>query len=321
MSKVPLVGLAVGKSTEWNATANELDKLGKNIGKTKAEANGFGGALLGLLDKTHRYGSAIQQLPKRAVTEISNPGWTATYKNITRLVDKYHLTPKMVRTLIKETGATLTKGQMQKVIEKAKEVGRQKPNVKVSADTSRAREQMRTLMTYINGLVGHVKVEKRVTTLQGLLDPNSFTGNPVPHAGWRSTVGEIAPEAFITRGGRMDIIGKNGPESWKAPSSGAILPHTALQNPFGGATGNAPKWAVEALQKKAAASVAPAPSSGGGSRGSSGLADLPPISVKVDASGSGMDEAKLKAAVKKGVAQALREERERRINHGWADGE
>jgi len=74
-----------------------------------------------------------------------------------------------------------------------------------------------------------------------------FTGGT--HPGGRALVGELGPEAAIDRYGKISMLGMNGPEITRLGAGTAIIPASATADPYGGATGKAPGWAVSALQR------------------------------------------------------------------------
>lgn len=78
--------------------------------------------------------------------------------------------------------------------------------------------------------------------------PGFYKGG-IPALNKMSMVGERGPEAFVTPGGKMSMVGQYGPELRRFSEHGAIIPASATADPFGGATGNAPQWAVRALQR------------------------------------------------------------------------
>lgn len=78
--------------------------------------------------------------------------------------------------------------------------------------------------------------------------PQFYKGG-IPALNKMSMVGERGPEAFVTPGGKMSMVGQYGPELRRFSEHGAIIPASATADPFGGATGNAPQWAVRALQR------------------------------------------------------------------------
>lgn len=73
---------------------------------------------------------------------------------------------------------------------------------------------------------------------------NPYFAGGLAGAGQLALAGEMGPELAFTRGGGMGILGLNGPELFRPGSDLGILPNSALH---GGGTGNAPDWAVKAL--------------------------------------------------------------------------
>lgn len=68
-------------------------------------------------------------------------------------------------------------------------------------------------------------------------------------AGGLSWVGEQGPEAFITRGGNIGMLGLNGPQLGRFPASGAVIPAGATVDPFSSDAGRAPDWAMSQYRK------------------------------------------------------------------------
>lgn len=73
--------------------------------------------------------------------------------------------------------------------------------------------------------------------------PMNFAGGLVG-AGTPSFVGELGPELAVSRNGGIGMVGLNGPQLIRPGHDLGILPNSALH---GGGTGNAPDWAVKAL--------------------------------------------------------------------------
>lgn len=78
-------------------------------------------------------------------------------------------------------------------------------------------------------------------------------GTAIP--GVPTLVGEGGPEAFVSRSGKMSILGANGPELGMFREPGAVVTHGATVNPWGGNPLSSPQWAVEALQNAYSAQV------------------------------------------------------------------
>jgi len=106
--------------------------------------------------------------------------------------------------------------------------------------------------------------------------PMNFAGGLVG-AGTPSFVGELGPELAVSRTGGIGMVGLNGPQLIRPGHDLGILPNSAL---YGGSTGNAPDWAVKALNggglgSDNAARVAAAQSK-------QNATDQRPINVKVE---------------------------------------
>jgi hypothetical protein len=61
-------------------------------------------------------------------------------------------------------------------------------------------------------------------------------------------VGELGPEAAISRSGKMSLLGLGGMEQFRPSTETAIIPANATMNPGGGNYGNAPDWAQQAFK-------------------------------------------------------------------------
>jgi TP901 family phage tail tape measure protein len=70
------------------------------------------------------------------------------------LLAQYKLTPELVQTLIKESGAASTKEKMAEVERQARELDKQKPKPKVSAETSNAQSKLNAVQARLDAIDG-----------------------------------------------------------------------------------------------------------------------------------------------------------------------
>jgi hypothetical protein len=91
------------------------------------------------------------------------------------------------------------------------------------------------------------------TGIREKLDWGLYTGGAT-HYGERGLAGELGPEAWISRTGKMKMLGLNGPEI-VSPGEGAVIPASATRDPFRGSMGLTPGWAQEAFRKVASARI------------------------------------------------------------------
>jgi hypothetical protein len=136
-----------------------------------------------------------------------------------------------------------------------------------------------------------------------------FFAGGEPKVGTTGIVGEVGPEAFITKGGKIDIIGKNGPELRKFSSPGAVVPASAVSDPFAGNAGNAPDWAVEMLRSRSAELVGV--SSGPVTHGSAEPVSGGDINVQFGDI-IAYNEMDIEGAVRRGINKAEEDKKERR---------
>lgn len=112
-------------------------------------------------------------------------------------------------------------------------------------------------------------------------------------------VGEQGPEAFVTNGGVIKMVGLDGPQLIHARTGGQIIPHSATMNPYSGYTGNASQSAVTKYQQAVS-----------GGRGAS-TAVAAPFSPNVTLNVYPRSEMDVERAVLQAMRQMERERRER----------
>lgn len=127
-----------------------------------------------------------------------------------------------------------------------------------------------------------------------------FAGGPIV-GGRTYMVGELGPEAFVGRNGNVSLIGSNGPEITKFPQGGFVVPNHVL----GGATDSSvPAQVMNAFTTAVAGRTSPSTQSSGYS------VDSSPAVVNIGTINAQSDIDIIKA-VKKGIAEAERNRRER----------
>lgn len=278
--KKNVVGNAMtgGKVGEWSR-----DFFG---GDDDVKHSGAGGLLTGMLNKVSTafrqaiyFKDAINKLPKAVQTQVRTPGLISTIEYVKILQDQYKLTPAQVKTVIGASGVAKTIKDVNKIAKMYDYTGHDvvtliatngipitKRQIKeLQREYGLTRKDVKTLAT-LNADQAFATIQRLRTAYSGMskdiynmtLDtrgmggfrgglPMYFAGG-TPNPGVKSMVGEFGPEAAINRAGKMSIVGANGPEVKTFSPGTAIIPHTATADPFGGATGNAPDWAVRALQ-------------------------------------------------------------------------
>lgn len=103
---------------------------------------------------TKDYGNTLNGLPKRLVTEIKQNGIQPTKAAVIDLNNRYNLTPKQVSTLLVAANVRPTKANIQSVIDKAKEFGKQHPKPKIDVDTSSAKRKLADLNAALDRFLG-----------------------------------------------------------------------------------------------------------------------------------------------------------------------
>lgn len=183
------------------------------------------------------YQKLISALPKEVQTKFTQPGMAPSQSDIKKLLTSYALTPKQKQTVLRALGANQAETEITR-LRNAIDSLRDK-TVRINI------ERTETLITKRSGGIGKG---------EDAFGKPSFTGNPYM-AGETHMVGELGPEAFISRSGKISMIGKNGPHLFRSGVSGAILPSSVTFDPTSQNTGNAPDWAVS-LYRKAASNSA-----------------------------------------------------------------
>lgn len=83
-------------------------------------------------------GQLYRGLPKKAITQIRAKGAPETIQDVRRLKRQFDLTPKQVRTLIRASGVPATRKDIENLAKRARDLGRQRPTVRVQANTKTA---------------------------------------------------------------------------------------------------------------------------------------------------------------------------------------
>jgi TP901 family phage tail tape measure protein len=92
------------------------------------------------------YTGKLKGIPKKARTAIQAEGIPPTVKGVADLAKRYNLLDKKkVRTLVEATGADLSVKKIMRLIEKAKELGNQKPKAKTDVDTTMSDKKLEAL--------------------------------------------------------------------------------------------------------------------------------------------------------------------------------
>lgn len=175
-----------------------------------------------------------------------------------------------------------------------------------------------TIKSAIEGITGAIdKVTSGVNAVKnkvGGIDLNPFNNNRFaggdikPGVGY--TVGELGPEALVSRSGNVKMIGMNGPEFMKGTGDGYVVPNHVLAGADASASG-VPSWATNALRRSAASQMpeaAPRTAHRGGQSTATMEEVVPQVHFNNNTFGSDVD-------VKKAIKQAWREhklERERK---------
>lgn len=140
----------------------------------------------------------------------------------------------------------------------------------------------------------------------GGIQEGLYTGG-LTEAGKKYLTGELGPEAWVSRSGAIKMLGLHGPEV-VSPGSGAVVPASATQDPYGGARGLAPDWAVQALRGAVEGAGAGAVKTPPPRNQKRRRAELPPVNVGPIYATSDVD---VERAVRKGIADAQRDAEER----------
>ena len=95
-----------------------------------------------------KYRGALKDLPKDVTTRLLDNNTTnVRLSELETLIDRYHKTPKEVRTLVKLSGQDVSKAEMKALISYADALGDKHPVVKVDADTSAAAAKIQALIS------------------------------------------------------------------------------------------------------------------------------------------------------------------------------
>jgi len=154
------------------------------------------------------YSEVLAGVPKKAATKIDQIGLSKARQNIIGLTRDYNLTPKQVETVLIAAGAPLAKNTVQDVINKARELDRQRPTVKISADKAE-----------FDRIVGSIRSSLSNLPLLGV------------------TLGATTPRRRAIGGplgaGQTALVGERGPELFTATQSGRITSTNALRQATG----------------------------------------------------------------------------------------
>lgn len=80
-------------------------------------------------------GQLYRGLPKKAITEIRTKGAPESLKDVRRLKRQFDLTPKQIRTVLRAANVPATRKEIENLSKRARDLGRQRPTVRVNANT------------------------------------------------------------------------------------------------------------------------------------------------------------------------------------------
>ncbi|ROR91775.1 hypothetical protein [Nocardioides aurantiacus] len=153
-----------------NATDREIGRANRTFVRGKQAVDQYGDAvernMTGSAGKVERFSGAIKSLPKKVQTEIRQNGLERTRSAVVDLTRRYNLTPRQIRTLIREQGGAGTKRQVDAVIASARLLDRQNPRPRLSVldQASRAIFGVRAELNSLNGRVATSTI--RINTLR-----------------------------------------------------------------------------------------------------------------------------------------------------------
>lgn len=171
ISQRDLVGVVTGEEGARKRVATIAARAAKSQNEATAAAgngtkvlldflDGERSRLVGVTQANHEHNQTvatlknlISQLPKEVQTAIKQPGAVKSIADIRELAKRYKLTPDQVQTLIEATNVPATVSDIQGVIDKAKEYGRQHPNPTIDANTGPARAKLSSLYRFLQGVV------------------------------------------------------------------------------------------------------------------------------------------------------------------------
>lgn len=164
-----------------------------------------------------KYAKVLPGLRKPVQTRIDQIGLKQAEANIVGLTRRYNLTPPQVETILKAAGEKPTAAKIQHIIDKSKELGRQRPTPTLDVNDKPAKDKINSLLGLLTGMSGPWPVNLDVNAnTPGA--PGRERGGPVT-AGQPYWVGERRPEIFVpNQNGR--IMAR--PQVSPAPASGPI---------------------------------------------------------------------------------------------------
>lgn len=150
-------GMARASDVLTQALGDQGVETAKGIGKIDGITTAFGKQRAEALHNAQvmaKYKGALKDIPAEVKTRLLDDNTTnVRLSELETLIDRYHKTPKEVRTLVKLSGQEVSKAEMRALISYADELGSKRPTVKVNADTAGARAKVSALVSDIHNLL------------------------------------------------------------------------------------------------------------------------------------------------------------------------
>ena len=142
--------------------------------------------------------------------------------------------------------------------------------------------------------------------------PGLFTGGSVT-VGMKAMVGELGPEAFVSNSGKITGIGMNGPEVMRFPTAGYVVPNHVLHGANDPSVPNRIMGKLNDARGDGGYETGTAKRSSRAESNQSYMEDNgAPTSVTVQVMGNVTENVQIETAVRKALAAADRNRRERR---------
>ena len=182
-----------GLEDQGNALVNNATKLEKWVGDTRAAGKEVREAAGASKD----WDKILKGFPEHIITKFEAGNIPATKGAAKKLIDQYNLTPPQIKTLFKNLGIEVSDKEMKAIIARAKEVDKQQPDIKITADASGALGPISAVDLALAALPGSKDIDIRVETIKSTrtLPPTAAGG--IFSGAQARLIGEAGAEAVV----------------------------------------------------------------------------------------------------------------------------
>jgi TP901 family phage tail tape measure protein len=141
----------LGSITAQSGAVGEAKQKWDNLNESQARSRELNKLTA---DQIREVTKATDGIPKRVVSEFTQPGYNKAVSNAAEIARKYNLTPKQVATTLKTLG--YADKDIERVLALMAKADKARANPRVTVDTGGALTDLQRIQGYINGMHGKV---------------------------------------------------------------------------------------------------------------------------------------------------------------------